>query len=371
MSPRLHILLVSNGFYPEISARSFRATELALEFLKQGHSVKVISRQREFDYSEFLRENPLDFEMWKRSRFPAVPQYNGRVLGLISRFFTRILNLLFEYPAIEDMFSVKKILKKEDGYDLMISFAVPHPVHWGVAWAKSEKHPVAKKWIADCGDPYMGDILDTFRHPFYFKYFEKWFCRKADYISVPFEGARRGYYPEFDEKIRVIPQGFNFRLNKTPVPEPENEYPSFAYAGELISGVRNPEPLLNYLSETELPFRFYLFTNKPDVVEKYQSLLGEKLIVSGYIPRQELLQLFSGMDFLINFDNNSDRNSPSKLIDYAIAGRPILNIRKDFNGEDVLSFIRGDYSKRMIMPDVSQYHITNVSQQFLNLVING
>ncbi|NLA50415.1 MAG: glycosyltransferase family 4 protein [Bacteroidales bacterium] len=370
MNRKFRILLVSNGFYPEISARSFRATELAVEFARQGHEVKVISKYRDYDYSGFLNENPIDLVMWDRSRCPEIPDFRGRLGKLISRTITRLLGLLFEYPSIENMFKVRKILKDENGFDLMISFAVPHPVHWGVAWAKSIKHQISDKWIADCGDPYMGDILDTFRHPFYFKYFEKWFCRKADYITVPIEGALKGYYPEFHHKIRVIPQGFNFSLDNYDQSEPVNDVPSFAYAGELMPGVRDPEPLMRFLTTVDFPFRFYIFTNRTEIAEKYKVQLKDKLVICGYIPRNELMNIFSGMDFLINFDNNSDRNSPSKLIDYAIAGRPVLNIKKEFAAEKVFAFIKGDYSGRMTLPDVSNYHIGKISRIFLEFAGN-
>jgi hypothetical protein len=36
----------------------------------------------------------------------------------------------------------------------------------------------------------------------------------------------------------------------------------------------------------------------------------------------------SKSDFLVNIDNAESVQSPSKLIDYKIAGRPILNIKK-------------------------------------------
>lgn len=371
MEQKLNILLVSNGFYPEISARSFRATELATELARQGHDVKVITRHRDFDYTSFLAEVPIRFLMWSRTRFPSVPECTAKPFNYLLRAIARLLTLLFEYPAIENMFKVRKILKHEKDYNMMISFAVPHPVHWGVAWARSSRHIIANTWIADCGDPYMGDILDSYRHPFYFKFLEKWFCRKADFITIPFEGARQGYYPEFQHKIRIIPQGFNFPLKRNENSVPENDVPSFAYAGELIPGVRDPEQLILLLSTLNTPFRFWVYTNRRDVIEKYQDQLGEKMIISDYIPRKELLSILSGMDFLINFDNNSDRNSPSKLIDYAIAGRPVLNITKKLDCDRVLAFIKGDYSGKMIIPDVSTYHIGNVSRLFLNLVVNG
>lgn len=367
MEQKKRILLVSNGFFPEISARSFRATELAIEFARQGHDVKVISKHRDYDYTGFLAENHIRFAMWGVSKCPEIPDFQGRFAKLTGRILTRVLGLLFEYPAIENMFKVRKILKNESGYDLMISFAVPHPVHWGVAWVKSKRHMIADKWIADCGDPYMGDLLDTFRHPFYFSYLEKWFCRKADYITVPISGAIRGYYPEFHHKIRIIPQGFSFTLDSVEPTNPSDEVPSFAYAGEFIPGVRDPEKLLILLSTIDSPFKFYIFTNRPESVKKYQVQLKDKLIISNYIPRNELMRVFSRMNFLINFDNNSDRNSPSKLIDYAISGKPVLNIKTKFLADEVRAFINGDYSGKMIMPDVGNYHITKVAGMFLKL----
>src|SRR5699024_12169166 len=68
----------------------------------------------------------------------------------------RSLLQLFEYPDIELLFKVKKALREESGFDLLISIAVPHPIHWGTAWAWRKENPIAKTWVADCGDPYMG-----------------------------------------------------------------------------------------------------------------------------------------------------------------------------------------------------------------------
>ena len=74
------------------------------------------------------------------------------------------------------------------------------------------------------------------------------------------------------------------------------------------------------------------------------------------------------MDFLINFDNNTTLNIPSKLIDYAILNRPVLNIDKSFTNEDLLAFLKRDYTKRMHLPDPEQYHIKSVAKLFLDLL---
>ena len=108
--------------------------------------------------------------MWEKPILPTLPDFGQKYLSVFVRGLSRFLSLFFEYPAIEDMFKVKKMLRDESGYDIIISFAVPYPVHWGVAWAMDRRKQNATKWVADCGDPYMGDVLDTFRKPFYFAY---------------------------------------------------------------------------------------------------------------------------------------------------------------------------------------------------------
>lgn len=250
----------------------------------------------------------------------------------------------------------------------MISFAVPHPVHWGVAWSRSKKHQISGIWVADCGDPYMGDVMDSFRHMFYFRFLEKWFCRKADYISVPIQGAMMGYYPEFHHKIRIIPQGFDFDLNQKEIDQSINDVPTFAYAGGFIPGARDPKPLMDYLINLTLPFRFLVYTNKPELIDEYKVALNGELLVSDYIPRNDLMKILARMDFLINFDNNTSLNSPSKLIDYVIANRPVLNITNNFIGEDLLAFLKRDYGKRMLLPEPEQFHIRNISRLFLDLL---
>ena len=368
MTKNRKILLVSNGFYPEISPRSFRATELAKEFVRQGHHVAVYTKFRDFDYSDFLKEHPMDFHMWSPDRFPKPPQWKGRVGSLLSRGLTRMLSLLFEYPGIEDMFKVKRLLKKESGYDLMISFAVPFPVHWGVACRRSKRHPIANKWIADCGDPYMGCGTDNFKKPFYFKYIEKWFFRKTDIITIPVESAMNAYYPEFHQKIQIIPQGFAF--DKLDIPELiKNEvYPTFAYAGGFIPGIRDPRAFLDYLATVKETFRFIVYTNSPHLIEPYQLKLGNKLELRNYVPRTTLLRNLAHMDFLVNFDNNTNLQMPSKLIDYALTKRPVLNITGNLDEETIEEFLNGNYVNQLKLNDVEKYNIKNIASKFLAII---
>jgi hypothetical protein len=122
---------------------------------------------------------------------------------------------------------------------------------------------VAKKWIADCGDPYIGQENNTFAVPFYFTFVEKWFMRKADFITVPTKGAIAAYFPEFHPKIRVIPQGFRFEDYNVSYMKGNNTKPLFAYAGMFIPERRDPSEFIKFLLEQEIEYEFHLYTTTP------------------------------------------------------------------------------------------------------------
>ena len=306
--------------------------------------------------------------MWSKARFPDVPEHNGKIFNLLTRAIRRLLLMLFEYPAIEEMFKVKKLLKNETAYDLLISFAVPFPVHWGVAWARTKNHSIAPTWIADCGDPYMGNTHDSFRKLFYFKYLEKWFCRKADYITIPKIEMKQNFYPAFHDKMREIPQGFNMNEGIKKDIYKKNPIPTFAYAGTFIKGTRDPSKLLEYLSGLTIDFKFIVYTKNIEFLTPYPDILGTKVIVKDYIPREELIHEMSKMDFLINISYDPASQAPSKLIDYAISGRPILSLESNQIVPEILNdFLTGSYTKRFELIDLEKYDIREVGKQFLEL----
>ena len=366
----MKILIVSRSFYPQNSPRSFRTTELAKEFARQGHEVTVLlpdltEEQKEFSNRHNIRVKNLGKTTWR------VPDFGKSKAGyLLTRAFVRFLQLGFEYPDIELLFKVNRALKKESGYDLLISIAVPYPIHWGVAKARTRKHRIAKTWVADCGDPYMGCDTDTFKKPFYFRYVEKWFMRKADAVAIPVTTAMVGYYSEFHDKIKIIPQGF--KIDNKPTTsihnKSRNPIPVFGYAGGFIPTIRDPRPFLEYLCDLKENFRFIIHTNNDSIIKPYKNKLGEKLEIFGFIPRNELLEKFSSFDFLINFDNNTQTAIPSKLIDYALIGLPVLNITNQLDSKVIQEFFTGNYGNALTLPDIEAYRIENVCDQFLSLL---
>jgi hypothetical protein len=272
---------------------------------------------------------------------------------------------------MELFFKVRKALKQEkETYGLLISVAVPYPIHWGVAavW-KSGGNNVAKKWIADCGDPYCLQENDTFQPPFYFKWVEKWFMRKTDYVTVPSANSFQGYFPEFHTKLRVIPQGFRF--DDVDKKETINDgIVRFGYGGVFIPGKRDPRAFIAFLTSLpeSLKFEFHIFTSSPQFVLPF---VGDdkRILVHHPINRKELLETLSSFQFVVNFANQGAAQTPSKLIDYAIINKPILNIETgNLDTHSVKDFLQGNYANALHLEHVDQYKIENVVPLFLKLV---
>ena len=366
------ILVVSSAFYPENSPRSFRTTELVKELCRQGHDVTLYTLKNDQFHLPIEQEFGVKIKDLGKRKFPVINISTGSKLAvLFKRFLNRALLQLVAYPDIELMFKVKRVLKKEAFYDLLITIAVPHSNHWGAAWARTKRRPIAQTWVADCGDPFMGSIHDSFKKMFYFKYLEKWFCRKADFIAVPKILMKEGYYPEFYHKIVEIPQGFRFDEVVTK-DETTNLIPTFAFAGTFIKTTRNPTPLLQYLSTVKTAFKFIVYTQTTEMLTPFKSILKDKLEIRDYIPRTELLKELSSMDFLVNIAYDPVHQAPSKLIDYYLTGRPILSsVNNYFDNKQVDAFLNGNYTNAHVFDNIDQYRIENVCRLFIKLIPTG
>ena len=367
----MKILIVSSSFYPQNSPRSFRTTELAKEFARQGHEVTVLTPKNKKVHPEFEKEHGVTIKDlggpgWKEVKI------KGKGLGKITRRALRRLPMVFfDYPNIEYFFLVKKKLSNEEGYDLMISIAVPHSIHWGVAAVRTKKHSIAKTWVADCGDPFMGARQDTFRKLFYFQYFENSFLKKADFVSVPFEDLIKKFNKKYVSKFKTIPQGFEFENPKNT--KPSNSIPTFIYAGTIMPGFRDPFSLIDFLLTINADFRFFIYTKQQHLFSRYAQIIDKKLFIKDYIPREQLINQMSLADFLVNIDvDNTDgliNAIPSKLIDYYLSGRPVLSYEQSkIDFKTVQAFLKGDYSRKLVFKNMDRYKIEKVSQQFLELI---
>lgn len=320
------------------------------------------------DYSELEKEYNLRIVPLK-TRF----YLNREKVSIVRKAFNKVLNTLLhrllEFPEIELMCAVKKLLLKEKGIDYLITIAMPYPIHWGATAAKKVlKEGFPKYWTSDCGDPYWGDPFN--KHPFYFKWLEERWSAATNSIVVPIESAKKAYLPIAQSKISVIPQGFDFSDVKIKEGPTHNSCPTFAYSGYVYEGRRDPRMFLDYLSTIKKEFKIIIYTPQKGFYEKYLEKLKGKIELRDYVPRTQLIYELSCMDFLINLTNVSTVQSPSKLIDYYLTRRPIIDVSTPFNEYDLIDdaldgvFHENKYSSIV----VNQYNIVNVAKQFIELV---
>jgi hypothetical protein len=223
----------------------------------------------------------------------------------------------------------------------------------------------------------VAEYSDPFSNQSYSKMFlayktlEKYVIKSFDYIVVPTPKAISSYLNMKDvNNIKVIPQGFDFNDIKI-TQYKNNPVPTFSYAGIFYDKIRNPEFFFQHLTKLTSDFRFIVFARKTnftaEVLQKYKSLLGEKLVIHYDLPRLDLINELSKMDFLINLDNNTSSQVPSKLIDYSLSGRPIYSTSQDsFNQAVFNDFLNGNYETQLVM-DINDFNIENVAKQFIDL----
>lgn len=362
----MKVLIVTADYYPDNSPRSFRASELVKELSNRGHEVHVLCPYKGKEMEDFNEEFGIQYT---ELLLPALLKKNSNIIiKLIKWVLFKIgLSSYFYFPTYLYKNNVSKALQYFKDFDLLISVAIPHSIHWGVAEGiENSQNKIAKKWIADCGDPFMGNPVT--KRWSYLKKYEKKFCRMADFITIPTAKSLEAYYEEFRDKIKIIPQGFNFESRNDYLKKYQRNDPlKFAYAGRFYEKERDPGPFLSYLNSIEKEFEFHIYTKDEKLVSKYVKDSGGRIIIHPFIPRQQLLKNLSTMDFLINFSNKSGVQVPSKLIDYYLTGRPILDLEYNFSPKVFNEFMNYKYDNSLKICEVEKYNIKNVVDEFIYL----
>lgn len=367
---KIHIL--TGHFTPQIHPRAFRANELALEFKRLGYDVTVsnLTKILGYDYDSYTRQTGVKIENLSLYQ-------HSMDESLISKrvsFFSKIKDFVSEYffagRLFQNSIKIADRLVIDKDTDLIISLSTPFMDVLGMSkYLKRMKERSSVVAIADSGDPFF--YSKQYSKAPWFYWVEKKAYEQYDYLTIPVETAIPSYNKLLPEsKIKIIPQAFN--LNDIKLYEGElGKKVQFAYAGVFYWDIRNPEFLFKFLDNLELDYEFNVFMRYADsklneVLSNYPNL-QKHIKISLSVPRKELLYELSKMHFLININNISNTQIPSKIIDYRISNRPILSFNSsDFNEDVFLNFLNGNYQGQMEV-DITKYDIRNVAQQFLSL----
>lgn len=372
----MKILILTGHFYPEIHPRAFRAKELACNLAIKGHNVKVCTLRTivDFDYKQYEKENNISIQRLNLYSQTGISQNIKSVTSPFNNRIFKLYRFLIDYFIAGSLFinaiRIKKKLKLSKDLDLVISLSTPFMNHMAMALIRKSTKNLKARFIADSGDPFYKS-QQTKRAP-YFYFIEKRIYKQYDYLTVPAEASIAAYKGLIaSSKIRIIPQGFNLDNIKL-APFKRTKIVTFAYSGVFYSDIRNPKFLLDFLSKLTMDFRFEIYLRYKDqsiskLLSQYPNLLENKLAVTYAINRDDLLYNLSAVDFLINIDNTTTTQIPSKLIDYAITKRPIFTCNSsNFSEEVFMKFLNRDYSESFKIV-LNSYDINHISKKFLEL----
>ena len=111
--------------------------------------------------------------------------------------------------------------------------------------------------------------------------------------------------------------------------EDASEIIHFVFVGQFYETIRNPKYLLDMF--LQLPKNYVLHIvggGCEQVVMQYKEQLQDRLILHGWVSKDEADKCISKYDVLVNVNNTITNQMPSKLFEYIGTGKPIVNICK-------------------------------------------
>lgn len=357
------IALIARTIFPSQSPRSSRATNLAIALSENGFQVNIYCLKGTYDYSKFENKYNIKVHNLGNSWMGNGNSDTGiKSKTLLFRVFNKLFGQTLLFPEIELLFMIFKKRNQILKNDYFISIAAPFSIHFGMNLI----HQKEKIWISDCGDPFMGNPHK--KYPFYLKYLENSWAKNTHYITIPTQKAIPAYPAKYKEKLIVIPQGFPITENLDKNYH-KNKIPTFCYSGTIYTDHRNPSDFLNFLTTLAIDYKFIVYTKNTDFFHAFKEKLGDKLVILNYIRREDLLVELSKMDFLVNFKNESSIQMPSKLIDYYMSNRPILEVSNTMSAAEKTATIEYlDYKFPDFNYDLSPFDIRNIANKFINLL---
>ena len=229
-----------------------------------------------------------------------------------------------------------RLLEKQH-YDSMISVALPFSAHVAAMGVK-RRYP-GLHWLADCGDPFaFQDDSASNNARLYSAANRRWERRvvaAADRVSVTTDATRNLYanaFPESAGKISVIPPLIGSDVQ--PSADLRTVVPGrLLFLGTLYSTIRNPGYLLALFQALQqrsgAKYELHFMGDAGNCLaqlSQHAARDGSGIHIHGKQSRDAALNALNEADVVINLGNTHAYQLPSKLVEYAAAGKRILNL---------------------------------------------
>ena len=226
-------------------------------------------------------------------------------------------------------------LATETEFNAVISTSTPYTGHLVGRAVKAARGGI--HWMVDIGDPFWfgKPALNNSRlHAKRNLRSEQKILELCDSATVTVASCKRIYEEAFSGiagKIAVVPPLFSGDGGMATRPA-LSEKKKLVFTGSLYRDIRNPDFLLRLLGAIiekfpQVEAHFYGRVNDcAECFAPYETLKGTNLFLHGQVARDVALKATFEADVLINIGNDTNFQLPSKLVDYAASGLPIVNI---------------------------------------------
>ena len=359
----MRVVLINYRYLPEASPNAFRWSPVAEHWVRQGHSVDVVSALKpglsRYEVIDGVRVHRVGGTLLDSLRgrlgssagpwggdgvkpsSTGVPISPGALTKKVhdatwKKVYWPDHACLWAFPAAR---RVRQMLA-EGRYDGVISISNPFTAHL-VGLLTAGRDP-SVSWTVDMGDPFSF-IEDT---PTNNRALYGRLNRAAE--GRVFEGADAvAVTPQAVEKYAEMFPGSSGKMHALPLPLPsvegrenaERVFPDdgktrFVFIGSLYKNIRNPASLLKLFSllqerwptdSAELHF-FGDVKDCWDFFEPYRDMLGKSIFVHGPVPRDRALRAVREANVVVNIANATPYQLPSKVMEYASLGKCVLNL---------------------------------------------
>jgi glycosyltransferase involved in cell wall biosynthesis len=358
----MKLLILSYSYHPAVSPRAFRWTAIAEYWARQGHSVDVVcSRLPGTEVCEIFNNvrirrvvDPID--LMKGKVRPTQPQKLAHSAGSDSKWSRSITSLIRKVHDVTwrklywpdyaclwilSAYRQAKKLLESSCYDAMIT--VSHPFTCHVVGLMLRRHTTEQRWVCDIGDPFS--YLDETPPNNQLLYaslnrrIERQVIQLANAAAVTTDETAAEYVRSLglDRKcFTTIPPLVSVEMvhEQREKLNLDNRILRLVFLGTLYRKIRDPEFLLDLLTRLaqlhDMP-RFEMhFVGGLDGCEKlfeaHRPAIGKWLFLHGRVERSRAVEYMSQADVMVNIGNKTSYQLPSKVIEYAATGKPILNI---------------------------------------------
>ena len=364
----MKILIVCYSYFPELSPRAFRWTAIAEELVRLGHQVEVIcacstsravreclvgveihrtgSNAREF-VKRWLRQEASVAPASTAIKEGALVSIRGRLGKLIKSTYRHTLRKLLwpDFAAFWYFSALKRAhaLIQHSRPDVVVTVSLPYTGHL-VGLALKRRYSI--RWLVDIGDPFSFMTETPVNNTTLFRGInarsESLVMELADAVAVTTEETRQEYLKCFatigQSKIAVVPPLFAPHKSAEVVASSgaKSNTIRLVFAGTLYRSIRNPERLLQFFRHllstplgVKLELHFYGVVNDcQPCFDAFSDLMDSKIFVHGLVPRAEAIRAMQEATVLVNLGNSTAYQLPSKVVEYVMLGKPVLNITK-------------------------------------------